>query len=101
MSTNNLPDSLDELFPQLVNMSESEKILKLARHMPCDHCQQDCQGWRPDLAVEDFSLDACICGHDAEHHVDSKQDFVRRLKVALRIDELLEVHQSKLKILTS
>lgn len=91
MSNNDLPDSLDELFPQLANMSESEKILKLARHMPCDQCQ-DCQGWRPDLSVQDFSLDTCICGHEAEHHVDQKQDFVRRLKVALRIDELLEVN---------
>lgn len=84
-----LPDSLDELFPQLARMSDSEKILKVARHMPCDQCQS-CQGWRPGLSVE-FSLDTCICGHDADQHVAHKQDFVRRLKVALRIDELLEV----------
>lgn len=90
----NLPDSLEELFPQLANMSEGEKILKLARHMPCDQCQE-CQGWRPDLSVE-FSLDTCICGHDPEHHVNDKQDFTRRLKVALRMDELLEVNVSTL-----
>ncbi|KAG2234767.1 hypothetical protein INT48_000116 [Thamnidium elegans] len=83
-----LPDSLDELFPQLARMSDSEKILKVARHMPCDQCQS-CQGWRPGLSVE-FSLDTCVCGHDADQHVAHKQDFVRRLKVALRIDELLE-----------
>lgn len=87
MSTN-LPESLDELFPQIANMSEGDKILKLARHMPCDQC--DCQGWRPGFSME-FSID-CLCGHDTEHHVDHKQDFVRRLKVALRIDELLQVN---------
>lgn len=88
MST--LPDSIEELFPQLVHMSEGEKILKVAKHMPCDQCQ-DCQGWRPDLSVEFSPLDTCICGHEPEHHVNNKQDFTRRLKVALRMDELLEV----------
>ena len=85
--SSDFPESLDELFPQIASMSESDKVLKLARHMPCDQC--DCQGWRPNFSME-FSND-CFCGHDTEHHVDHKQDFVRRLKVALRIDELLEV----------
>lgn len=87
--SNQLPDSIEELFPQLAVMTDTEKILKVARHMPCDHCQE-CQGWRPDLSVE-FSIDTCICGHEPEHHIDRKQDFTRRLKVALRIDELLMV----------
>lgn len=82
--------SLEELFPQLALMSEEEKILKVARHLGCDEC--DCQGWRPDVTSVQFSLDACMCGHDADHHVDKKQDFTRRLKVALRLDELLEVN---------
>ncbi|KAL9542591.1 hypothetical protein MBANPS3_008536 [Mucor bainieri] len=85
MSTDR-PDSLDELFPQIASMNDSDKMLKLARHMPCDQC--DCQGWRPNFSME-FSND-CLCGHDTEHHIDHKQDFVRRLKVALRIDELLQ-----------
>jgi histone acetyltransferase len=85
-----LPESLDELFPQLATMTETDKVLKLARHMACDHCL-DCQGWRPSFLLE-FSQDTnCLCGHDADQHVDHKQDFIRRLKVALRIDELLEV----------
>ncbi|KAI8642348.1 hypothetical protein BD408DRAFT_416655 [Parasitella parasitica] len=84
--SNDLPESLDELFPQITSMSDSEKLLKLARHMPCDQC--DCQGWRPNFSME-FSYD-CLCGHDTEQHVDRKQDFMRRLRVALRIDELLE-----------
>ncbi|KAF1796667.1 hypothetical protein FB192DRAFT_1291907 [Mucor lusitanicus] len=67
-------------------MSDNDKMLKLARHMRCDQC--DCQGWRPNFSME-FSND-CLCGHDTEHHVDHKQDFMRRLKVALRIDELLQ-----------
>ena len=85
--------ALEELFPQFSTMSDQEKILKVARHMPCDQCH-DCQGWRPDVSIE-FSLVGCTCGHDAEHHVDQQQDFVRRLKVALRIDELLEVNVKK------
>lgn len=84
--SSDLPESLDELFPQLASMSDNDKMLKLARHMPCDQC--DCQGWRPNFSME-FSND-CLCEHDTEHHVDHKQDFVRRLKVALRIDELLQ-----------
>lgn len=85
----NIPESFQELFPQLARLSEKEKVLKLARHMGCDHCSS-CQGWRPGVSVE-FSLDTCVCGHDADQHIGQKQDFIRRLKVALRIDELLEV----------
>jgi histone acetyltransferase len=86
-----LPESLNELFPQLATMSETDKILKLARHMACDQCS-DCQGWRPNFSLEFNQEDtSCLCGHDADQHIDDKQDFIRRLKVALRIDELLEV----------
>lgn len=86
--SSDLPESLDDLFPQIASMSDNDKMLKLARHMRCDQC--DCQGWRPNFSME-FSND-CLCGHDTEHHVDHKQDFMRRLKVALRIDELLQVN---------
>lgn len=85
-----LPESLDELFPQLATMTENDKLLKLARHMPCDQCH-DCQGWRPNFSLEFAKDTSCLCGHDADQHVDQKQDFIRRLKVAMRIDELLEV----------
>ncbi|KAG0167970.1 histone acetyltransferase [Apophysomyces sp. BC1015] len=56
--------------------------------MPCDHCS-DCQGWRP--PAEELAADlACACGHNVFQHVDHMEDLDRRLKVALRIGELLE-----------
>lgn len=71
------------LFPQFESMTEQEKLQKIARHLPCDACE--CQGWRPFLSV------TCACGHEVEQHVDNKKDWTRRFKVALRIEELLEV----------
>lgn len=73
----------NELFPQIDSMTEHEKLLKIARHLPCDVCS--CQGWRPFLSL------TCACGHEVEQHVDDKRDLTRRFKVALRIEELLEV----------
>ncbi|KAG1451114.1 hypothetical protein G6F56_008168 [Rhizopus delemar] len=72
----------NELFPQFENMTEHEKLLKIARHLPCDACA--CQGWRPFLSY------TCACGHEVDQHVDNKKDWTRRFKVALRIEELLE-----------
>ncbi|CEI92456.1 Putative Histone acetyltransferase-like protein [Rhizopus microsporus] len=72
----------NELFPQLNSMTEHEKLVKIARHLPCDACS--CQGWRPVLSL------TCACGHVVKQHVDNKRDMTRRFKVALRIEELLE-----------
>lgn len=83
-----LPDSST----QHLNMTETEKIQLLAKHMSCDQCN-DCQGWR---SVDDLAQDtSCICGHDVDQHIDQKQDFERRLDVALKIDELLKVIDRK------
>ncbi|KAI9483024.1 MAG: hypothetical protein EXX96DRAFT_477298 [Benjaminiella poitrasii] len=70
-------------------MSEKEKMLKVARYMPCDQCD-DCHGWRPNFSLDYAQDTTCLCGHEPDDHVDHKKDFVRRFKVALRIDELLE-----------
>jgi histone acetyltransferase len=79
-----LPDTLDDLFPQLAEITEEEKIKKIARHMPCDSCS--CQGWKPG-----YAFTSCVCSHDAKNHLDNKEDWERRLKVALRLEELLKV----------
>ncbi|KAI8639369.1 hypothetical protein BD408DRAFT_271219 [Parasitella parasitica] len=74
------------LFPQLAEMSDEEKYGIIARFMPCDLCAT-CKGWHP----FDNNQINCQCGHDTFHHIDNGQDLDRRLKVALRLNELLEV----------
>lgn len=73
------------LFPQLEEMSEEEKYSIIARFIPCNVCSS-CKGFHP------YDDKDCQCGHDTFHHVDNGQDLDRRLKVALRLNELLEVH---------
>lgn len=68
------------------SMTETEKILTLAKHMSCDQCG-DCQGWR---SMDELATN-CVCGHDADQHVDQKHDFEKRLDIARKIDELLKV----------
>jgi hypothetical protein len=74
------------LFPQLAEMSDEEKYGIVARFIPCDLCST-CKGWHP----YDNNQVNCQCGHDTFHHIDNGQDLDRRLKVALRLNELLEV----------
>ncbi|KAI8889730.1 hypothetical protein K501DRAFT_88409 [Backusella circina FSU 941] len=74
------------LFPQLAEMSDEEKYAIIARFIPCDLCGT-CKGWHPYAGDEG----RCQCGHDTFHHIDNGQDLDRRLKVALRLIELLEV----------
>ncbi|KAI8969225.1 hypothetical protein BDF20DRAFT_151378 [Mycotypha africana] len=83
------------LFPQLAEMSEEDKLRLVARYLPCDVCPTSsssaCRGWRPKSDSSKVGREkGCRCGHDFEHHVDKGQDLNRRLKVALRLNELLE-----------
>lgn len=73
------------LFPQLAEMSDEEKYAIIARFIPCDLCST-CTGWHP----ASFDEANCHCGHDTYHHIDNGQDLDRRLKVAIRLNELLE-----------
>ena len=91
------------------SLSESALALKIARHSPCSICTAEiCNGLRPPPVMElvadsdddydrpDSYLSSCSCGHDAsDHGADlssiSKDEFKRRGRVAVRIDELLQV----------
>lgn len=88
----------------LEDLSEEEIRLKIARHSPCSYC--NCAGLHPTAddeiipddggAAEDVSmLESCDCGHDVVDHGNSgdypHSERVRRAKVAIRLDELLEV----------
>ncbi|KAL7331648.1 histone acetyltransferase [Mucor circinelloides] len=73
------------LFPQLAEMSDEEKYGIVARFIPCDLCST-CKGWHP----YESNQANCQCGHDTFHHIDNAQDLDRRLKVAFRLNELLE-----------
>jgi hypothetical protein len=77
------------LFPHLAEMNDEEKYSVIARFIPCDRCSQ-CKGWHP---YDSSNETNCQCGHDTFHHIDNGQDLDRRLKVALRLTELLEVIQ--------
>lgn len=74
------------LFSHLSEMNDEEKYGIIARFIPCDRCSH-CKGWHP----YDTTNNDCHCGHDTFHHIDNGQDLDRRLKVALRLTELLEV----------
>ncbi|KZV81891.1 hypothetical protein EXIGLDRAFT_685452 [Exidia glandulosa HHB12029] len=89
---------------------------KVARHSVCDVCG-DCTGLRPADGVQviiddshegfalrldqapiehpDYYLATCACGHGVREHGNgddvASQELTRRAKVAIRIDELLQV----------
>lgn len=100
--------------------SDSHLALRIARHSSCTICD-NCPGLRPppdvDLILDDSSgnylgnlaqygsdddevitdyLETCICGHDVKDHgadvaeIES-DEFQRRGRAALRLDELLQV----------
>jgi hypothetical protein len=86
--------------------STEVKTLRIARHCGCARSSCSCQGLHPppgqtvEIVLEidaEFSEEgtACECGHSWNFHgalsslVDAEIE--RRAKVALRIDELLEV----------
>ena len=101
--------------PQL---TDAQLTLKIARHSPCSICDS-CPGLHPPPAVEvvsdegrittsfgdlaDFAsddepayLEICECGHSAgDHGADQskidREEFARRGRVAVRLDEQLQV----------
>ncbi|KAI8970291.1 hypothetical protein BDF20DRAFT_115930 [Mycotypha africana] len=98
-------ESSSKLFPQLNSLTDVEKQIKVARHLQCDQC--DCIGWRSQTTAPletegdkknddnnkntSQSTTTCYqCQHNLQNHLDKNHDFIRRLKVALRLDELLE-----------
>ena len=99
------------LYPQshhFRSLSQFALLLKIARHSPCSACD-DCAGLIPDdnvIAVLDseWNDDAsgpanyiamCRCGHQVHEHGVSQgitqEEFNRRGRVAIRLDEILEV----------
>ena len=94
---------------EIPTLSESALALKIARHSPCSICTAEiCPNLRPPPIVQlvpdsedDYDgsesyLSSCACGHDATDHgadIDEigKREFARRGRVAVRLDELLQV----------
>jgi hypothetical protein len=84
------PPSTDPL-----SLDPHQQLLLVARHSPClaDNCT--CHGWKPRSSKS--TTDCSRCGHDLQHHgmqeVDGldEEEKERRIKVASRIDELLNV----------
>lgn len=98
-------------------LSQELLAIKIARHSSCSSCSS-CSGLRPPPGVEvaldsesqpglspsalqEYSasstyLQLCSCGHDVfAHSADPSaigvEEFARRSRVAVRLDELLEV----------
>lgn len=99
------------------SLSEEQLSLKIARHSPCSLCP--CSGLRPPAGVEvspDDSLlsdqmelaylSECQCGHDVPlHRADAailgRPEYQRRGRVAVRIDELLQVRGGALYLMST
>jgi histone acetyltransferase len=103
---------------EIPKLSETQLIIKIARHSPCSICD-DCNGLHPapgmnvvsdekdmDSSLESLEqngskdetsyLDTCDCGHTArDHGADvsntGSEEFARKGRVAVRLDELLQV----------
>ena len=86
---------------QARDLRSDELNLKIARHSLCGEC--DCTGLNPPqevlvtLTEDDELLNSCGCGHTVEEHGNSasisEKERERRGKVAIRLDEMLEVGQ--------
>ncbi len=104
----------------LDNLDSVQRSLKIARHFSCTSCDS-CKGLHPplgiDVVLDDSSFDSifgldqygsdddegtppylefCDCGHDVIFHGANeaelgKVEFIRRARVAIRTDELLQV----------
>jgi histone acetyltransferase len=109
---------------KLPQLSDSTLALKIARHSRCSACVT-CPGLRPppgttvtldepedtddvdqllsstiDGEPSGIYLDACICGHPRSKHGADKgglgaEEFARRARAAVRLDELLGVRAPK------
>jgi hypothetical protein len=107
-----LPSTMKALYPTSHNipaLSDAALALKIARHSPCSICTSEiCPGLRPPPIVQlvpdsddDYDgsesyLSSCACGHDVTDHgadlsVISRNEFERRGRIAVRIDQLLQV----------
>ena len=89
-------------------LSRPALALKISRHSNCNACSS-CSGLRPAANVELFLddaqppnhpplryLDTCACGHGVYSHgadesLLGKQEYLRRGRVAVRLDEILQV----------
>jgi hypothetical protein len=88
------PPSIDPL-----SLRPQQQLLLVARHSPClvDECT--CTGWKP--ATSGSNLACRRCGHEpGEHGMQQvegldQEEKDRRIKVAARIDELLNVSNSR------
>lgn len=99
------------LYPKshdLHSLTEESLALKIARHSHCSRCD-DCFGLVPDetvtvildTALDDNTLEipsyitGCRCGHSVRDHAVlehiSSEEYARRGRVAIRLDELLDV----------
>lgn len=96
------------------SLSEAALALKIARHSPCSICTAEiCPGLRPPPIVQlvldsdetydgsESYLSSCACGHEASDHgadlsLISRDEFKRRGRVAVRIDELLQVSNEQI-----
>ncbi|KAF8514236.1 hypothetical protein BU17DRAFT_52800 [Hysterangium stoloniferum] len=94
-------------------LSRDALALKIARHSRCPKCE-DCTGLRPKSGLlvaldSDFEngispqpnyISHCRCGHSVAEHASSEEvsseEFERRGRVAVRLDELLEDEQKLL-----
>jgi hypothetical protein len=103
---------------EIPKLTDAQLAIKIARHSPCSICD-NCPGLHPssdlnvvsdekdtDSSLGDLShygsddetsyLDTCDCGHTArEHGADvstvGSEEFARKGRVAVRLDELLQV----------
>ena len=102
---------------QIPRLSKAHLSLKIARYSTCSVCET-CGGLHPPSGVDVFSddefgpessngdhgsdddggvyLEICACGHSVnEHNADpvdlGEDEFARRSRVAVRLDELLKV----------
>lgn len=97
-------------------LTDALLAVKIARHSPCSTCSS-CSGLHPgpgvEVALDEPSLGAldqygsdddddtptylnsCRCGHGVSDHGDqteiSREEFARRGRAAVRLDELLQV----------
>lgn len=106
-------DSMKYLYPaadELSKLDDERLALKIARHSACSLCDPSCNGFHPsddaqvlldeDAEEEEDSqpvyLDECGCGHGVkEHGADldslSRNEFERRGRASVRLDQLLQV----------
>ncbi|KAF9112264.1 histone acetyltransferase [Mortierella sp. AM989] len=85
-------------------LSMSERMMKIGRSCPCvdpdsisssdatTEVKCNCQGWKPKPPGTMGRLDTCACGHKLSFHGGPwiGEEFERRLRAAVRRDELLQ-----------